>query len=164
MSPSFIMRISILLSALLSFSSLWGQDNDQVERLSNEDQISNVIDNFFYGLNNGDTTIILSVSGENMILRTTFNDGSNMPRIIEEEYDEFISTVGAPRTNKWEERISDVVIQIDDNLANAWMNYSFYVDSEFSHCGVNAFQFFQTTEGWKIISITDTRRKSDCDQ
>jgi hypothetical protein len=40
--------------------------------------------------------------------------------------------------------------------------YTFYVGDQMSHCGVNAFQLMKTTEGWKIIGITDTRRKDNC--
>jgi hypothetical protein len=39
------------------------------------------------------------------------------------------------------------------------MNYAFYLDDQFSHCGVNAFQLVRMEAGWQIIQITDTRRR-----
>jgi hypothetical protein len=48
-------------------------------------------------------------------------------------------------------------------MATAWTPYKFYLDKTFSHCGVNAFQLFKSENGWKIISILDTRRKEPCD-
>jgi hypothetical protein len=62
----------------------------------------------------------------------------------------------------WDERIGEVEIKIDDNLATAWMNYAFYVGDTFSHCGVNAFQLAKGEAGWKVIQIADSRRKVAC--
>ena len=31
-----------------------------------------------------------------------------------------------------------------------------------SHCGINAFQLFKSSDGWKVIQITDTRNKEGC--
>ncbi|MFT6982231.1 MAG: hypothetical protein ACJAUD_000998 [Crocinitomicaceae bacterium] len=75
---------------------------------------------------------------------------------------EFTTAVGTPHDAIWDERISNVVIQRDDNLAQVWMDYSFYLDDKFSHCGANSFQLVNSKDGWKIISITDTRRGTDC--
>lgn len=59
-------------------------------------------------------------------------------------------------------RIWDVEIQVDGPLATAWVPYVFYVGDQLSHCGVNAFQFAELESGWKIIQVTDTRRRA-CD-
>ena len=63
----------------------------------------------------------------------------------------------------WDERIGDIDVRIDGGLATAWMPYAFYLGDRFSHCGVNAFHLTLTSEGWKILHITDTRRTTDCD-
>lgn len=78
----------------------------------------------------------------------------------------FVRAVGSPHTEVWDERISDVQVRVDGNFATAWMNYTFYVVSngadQLSHCGVDAFQLFKGTDGWKVIQITDTRRRENC--
>ena len=61
----------------------------------------------------------------------------------------------------WDERIGDVEVHIDGGLATAWVPYAFYLGEEFSHCGANAVHLARTSEGWKIIHLTDTRRQ-DC--
>lgn len=53
-------------------------------------------------------------------------------------------------------------ILIDGNLASVWTDYKFYIDDQFSHCGVNSFQLFKGKDGWKVIYIIDTRRKENC--
>ena len=71
--------------------------------------------------------------------------------------------MGTPHDEVWDERIWDVVIHIDDNLASAWMNYAFILGDTLSHCGVNSMQFVRTAEGWKAVYLVDTRRRTGCE-
>ncbi len=61
-----------------------------------------------------------------------------------------------------DEKIWDPVIEVHDNLASVVVKYALYVDGNFSHCGVDAFQLFRSGEGWKIFQVADTRRTEDC--
>ena len=74
----------------------------------------------------------------------------------------FIEAIGAPRSEVWDERIWDLEVRVDGNLASAWMRYAFYLDDRFSHCGVNAIHLFRAPAGWQIIHIADTRRAEGC--
>lgn len=80
-----------------------------------------------------------------------------------DEASAFIQAVGTPRTQRWDERIWNVEVRVDGDLAGAWMNYAFYVDDQFSHCGVNAFQLVRSDGRWRILQITDTRRRTGCE-
>lgn len=85
--------------------------------------------------------------------------------VLEEgNVDQFVQAVGTPRTEVWDERIRDLQVRVDGGLATAWMSYAFYVDDQFSHCGVNAFQFIRTDADWQILQITDTRRREGCNR
>ncbi|MCJ7759077.1 MAG: nuclear transport factor 2 family protein, partial [Gillisia sp.] len=53
-------------------------------------------------------------------------------------------------------------IRINGALANVITPYSFYVNGNLSHCGVNSFQLFKESGNWKIIYIVDTRIKEGC--
>ncbi len=75
---------------------------------------------------------------------------------------DFARAVGNPRTEVWDERIGQLSIQVDGGLATAWMNYAFYLDDRFSHCGINAFQFIRSDTGWQILQLTYTRRQDSC--
>jgi hypothetical protein len=75
---------------------------------------------------------------------------------------EFTRAVGSPREVVWDERISELSIRTDGGLATSWMNYSFYLGDQFSHCGVNAIQWARIETEWRIIQITDTRRTESC--
>jgi hypothetical protein len=84
------------------------------------------------------------------------------PVVQGDAIDGFINAVGRPSTDKFDERISDPVVHIDDGLAMVWVKYSFYLNDKFSHCGVDAFLLAQDTSGWKILTIGDTRRREGC--
>jgi hypothetical protein len=75
---------------------------------------------------------------------------------------EFLEAIALPKEEPWDEHYSNLEIHIDGDLATAWMDYRFYRGTEFSHCGVNAMKFIRTETGWKMFSITDTRRTDNC--
>jgi hypothetical protein len=68
-----------------------------------------------------------------------------------------------PEGTNLDERILDYQIKIDGALASAWTPYNFYVNGNFSHCGVNSFQLVKMDDVWKIVYIIDTRRKEPCE-
>jgi len=74
----------------------------------------------------------------------------------------FITAVGTPHDQTWDERIWSYDIKIDDPMAQAWTEYTFYLGDQLSHCGVNVFEMIHLREGWKISGLVDTRRKSNC--
>ena len=126
------------------------------------DDVRAVVDRLFDGMRAGDSTAVRSVlHPEARFLTTMVRDGKPMLHVG--SVDDFVSAVGSPHDEVWNERIWNVDIHVDDRLAAAWMDYAFFLDDEFSHCGVNAFQFFHAEDGWKVIQITDTRRREGCD-
>ncbi len=120
------------------------------------------IDQFFDGLNSGDSSLMRTTLHKDARLMTTFNDQSGSPRITTSDIEQFLSRVGAPKENKWEEKLWSKTIKVEDNLAMVWTEYSFFIDDVLSHCGVNAFMLARQEDGWKIFQITDTRKKTSC--
>lgn len=76
--------------------------------------------------------------------------------------DGFITAVGKPSPAMWDERIYNPEVRIDGRLAMVWTEYDFYLGDKFSHCGVDLFQLLKTADGWKIITLADTRRREGC--
>lgn len=62
----------------------------------------------------------------------------------------------------WDEQIYDVEIHVDGAMASAWTPYTFYLDGEISHCGINSIEMLHDGEGWKVTQLSDTRRRGDC--
>lgn len=145
----------LCLILLLFFSFL-------LEAQHEEDNIKDVITLFFDGLQNGDTIKIKETISDKLILQTTYiNDEKSV--LKNENVSAFLNSVASKkREDIWEEKLVSVHINIDDNMANVWTPYEFYLNNKFSHCGVNSFQLFNDGVKWRIIYLIDTRRKQDC--
>ncbi|MCR9173612.1 MAG: nuclear transport factor 2 family protein [bacterium] len=153
------MKYFAIVLMSLSFSA-FSQDSETT--IDDSSAVRATIDQLFQGMKNGDSTLVAAVFHPEIQMMSTFTDEEGNPRSHKGSAAEFKNAVGTPHDQVWDERISNVRIQIDGNLAQAWMDYSFYLDDTFSHCGVNAIQLFKTNEGWKMVHLADTRRRSDC--
>ncbi len=151
--------VSLVLLALVGS---WSTGSLRAQ--SAEDEVMAVINTLFEGMREGDSTMVRSVFHPRLTMASVFVDREGVPRLaIGGGPDDFVEAVGTPHEEQWDERIWEPIILIDGNLATAWTPYAFYLDGELRHCGTNAFQLFRGTEGWQIIRLTDTRRRSDCD-
>jgi len=56
----------------------------------------------------------------------------------------------------------DVKIQTD--IAMAWVPYEFYLNDEFSHCGVDIFTLLKKEGEWKIILAAYTVENEGCEE
>ena len=147
----------------LAFSQTEQSDQSSDYTSTNEKKIRLVLENLFNGMRDSDSALVRSLFHEDATLKSTyFYEKLDKARIIEDDLEDFIIAIGTPKEEIWNEKIANVVILQDDFFAQVWMDYEFYVDDTFSHCGVNSIQMVITQSGWKIIDITDTRRKSAC--
>lgn len=130
----------------------------------NEINIKKVIKLFFKGLQSGDTVTIKKTLTSNIILQTTHIDKEGKSILRTENLDQFLKAVASKKAEDiWEEKLLSYNIQVDGNMANVWTPYEFYLNNDFSHCGVNSFQLYLNDSGqWKIIYLIDTRRRKDC--
>jgi hypothetical protein len=130
---------------------------------SDEKDIQAVVDQLFKGMEKGDSAMVHNAFTKEVSMTTIFRDKTNNPVIINENsLTEFLNAVGKPHKEVWYEEIWNMKINVDGDFASAWCDYAFYVDKNFSHCGVDAFHLFRTKEGWKIFHLADTRRKANC--
>ena len=129
--------------------------------LTDKEDVVKVIHLLFEGMRKGDSAMVSAVFDKGARM-ATIDSRRGEPQFREGSLPRFLNAVGTPHDNVWDERIGDPVVQVDGHLATVWVNYAFYVDDQFSHCGVNAFQLFKGPEGWKIVNLTDTRREDGC--
>jgi ketosteroid isomerase-like protein len=116
----------------------------------------------FDAMRQGDGQALLDAFAEGATLHTAMAGKDGTPQLRPESIAAFAESVAKPHDEPYDERLGQVRIRIDGHLATAWAPYHFYVGERFSHCGVNAFQLVNTTRGWKILHITDTRRREGC--
>ncbi|XWN37817.1 MAG: nuclear transport factor 2 family protein [Balneola sp.] len=129
---------------------------------SDKELILSQIETLFDGMRAGDSSAVSRVFTSDATMQSISKDREGNTRISQGSISGFKRSLGTPHNDVWDERVGEIQINIDENLATAWVPYSFYVGDNFSHCGVNSFQFAKTTEGWKAISIVDTRRRTEC--
>ncbi|MEM9822304.1 MAG: nuclear transport factor 2 family protein [Bacteroidota bacterium] len=152
----FVMHNKMLFIALLFCTlSLNGQDSE-------ETLVIQTIQKLFDGMRAGDSTAVRSLFASHATMQSVSTDRDGQPQLKEGAVDGFVEAVGTPHEEIWDEKIWSYQVNIDDRLATVWTDYTFYRGTQLSHCGVNAFQLFKGQAGWKIIHITDTRRRTDC--
>ncbi len=120
-----------------------------------------VVHTLFDGMRARDAEVVGGVFHESArMFRAPQPGGDGTVRVGSVE--RFVDAVGGG-TEVWDEPVWDPVVQVRDNLATVWVKYAFYLDGEFSHCGVDAFVLVRTGEGWKIAALADTSRQEDCE-
>ena len=144
----------LLTLALMAPLVAIAQNNKKSEKA-----IKAVINQFFEGMAKGDTVLLKSACTASPILQTFMADKEGNMKIYTEDFQELVSFIGAPTTNKYLEKIDFEEIMVEQSLASVWTPYKFYLNGKFSHSGTNSFQLVKTDAGWKIQYIIDTRRK-----
>ncbi len=144
----------VLLTLILNASAVRAQTEHAEVRM--------VIDQLFRGMRSGDSALVSRAVLSTATLQTVMKDAKGEIKTEGGAIAGFIKAVGTPHQDVWDERIYEVVIQVDGPMATVWAPYQFYRGKEFSHCGVNAFTLIETAAGWKISAIIETRRKEAC--
>lgn len=122
-------------------------------------EVRKVIDQLFDGMRKGDSSQVRKTFLPNATLNSSFINKKGEAKLHQDSITSFLNAIGTPHTEIWDERLLSCEIKIDENLATVWTKYAFYIDNVYSHEGVNAFQLVKVAGEWKILIITDTRRK-----
>ena len=118
------------------------------------------VERLFDAMRKRDTTAMRALFDSTARLVTT-GTRNGQPTLRTIPIEQWLQGVGRA-TQELDERIWDPVVHTDDNLATVWVKYEFVAGGQFSHCGVDAFQLFRSTTGWKIFQVTDTQRRDNC--
>lgn len=150
-----VVFIVTLLISIILFGCSESNSN-----ISEKNKIETAIKIFFDGFHKKDSLIIKSVIENSFELKSVSFQNENA-FINNLNGDKFISAVvNRNEAPVWNEKLISFEIKIDGPLANAWVEYEFWLDDKLSHCGVNSFHLLKKESGWKIFTITDSRRKN----
>jgi hypothetical protein len=147
----------VLVLGLIFLATNEGKSQDTL----GESAIKNLITDFFSAMKAKNVQVIQNSFHPDAVMNTTL-DGGDFATLGHAKVADFLSRVGTSQATL-DEQILSIEIRMDGHMANAWTPYKFYVDENFSHCGVNSFQLINTDVGWKIVHIIDTRHKEGCD-
>lgn len=153
------MRKAILLSGILCCMFCFSAFSQSEER-----EIQAVIQSLFDAMRAKNAEQVAAAFSADAIMQTivTKPEGNTVGT---NSVGDFAKRIGStPAETQLDERISEYQINVDGAMATAWTPYRFYLNGNFSHCGVNSFQLVKMGEGWKIVYIIDTRRKEPCEE
>ena len=120
-----------------------------------------VVRRLFDGMRAGDSAAVRATfHPEAMLATARVRNGAAVFEV--DTVDAFVRAVGTPHPVVWDERIRKTRVELDGPLASVWAEYSFYAGPTFSHCGIDAFQLARDGEAWRIVALTDTRRRDGC--
>lgn len=128
-----------------------------------KDSATTMIEEFFKAFHEQDSVKLKSFAFKEVQIKSIGKIESGEIVVNTDNYENFVSSISSiPAEVNFEERLGNLTVNTDGYLANVWMPYEFYINGDFSHCGVNNFQLISTKKGWKIFSIVDTRKKEAC--
>ncbi len=138
-----------------------------------KEAVKATINRLFEGMRKGDSTIARSVFHQKAITQNIGFSAKTGKNYIntENRLDGFLKAIGTPHTDIWDEQPGEFDIKIDNQMAQVWVPYQFFLGGKFSHCGVDVFTLYNenynadpnlTKSNWKILYLTYTMRTKDC--
>lgn len=129
---------------------------------SAESEVVDVLNRLFDGMRRVDSAMVRPLfHAKARLITTSMREGAPVVR-VQDSVEGFIASIGRPRTEVWDERLSNVKVTIDGPLASVWADYHFYRGMTLSHCGVDHVLLVKEGASWKIIELSDTRRETGC--
>jgi hypothetical protein len=128
---------------------------------NDEPAIVAAVSTFLDGIRTRDTTQIRStVAAGATVVAVGGSTGLGAPSTI----DGLIERTGKGTGPGNDERMENPKVQIDDQLASLWANFTLTRGGEttISACGVNLFLLRRGPDGWKIFQIAVTYRTDGC--
>lgn len=125
--------------------------------------VEQVIIDLFDGMREADSAKVKALFDQDVQLYTSFTNKEGKDILKKGELAPFLNAIGSPHDKIWDEKIWNTKVKVDKGIAQVWTDYAFYIGSDFSHCGIDAFHLTKDTSGkWKIVHLMDTRRKEGC--
>jgi hypothetical protein len=146
---------SLISLTLLSISAFSNTKKSQAE----EDKIKAVVLKTFTAMKSVDSTTLKSCFTSNALLHVSqIRPEGNIIRDV--PVVKFIQSVLSRKPGDMDERVlSWGPIQIDHEIASAWVPYEFYLNGKFSHKGVDVFLLVKIGDEWKIQTLMYNMQK-----
>ncbi len=152
LKTKYLLVISML--TLLTAKSI-GQDD--------QSGIKETIQKMFLGMSTFDSTLVKSTFTPDFFLKSIMVNKAGQTVLAHETGETFLQAVAKKEPGlNLEEKLLSYQIFIDGPMAMVWTPYEFYINQKLNHCGVNLFTMVKINQVWKILGITDTRRKEPC--
>ncbi|HEY4658392.1 MAG TPA: nuclear transport factor 2 family protein [Gemmatimonadaceae bacterium] len=143
--------------ALLALATPLAAQSPQ-ESAAAKAEVFSVVRRLFDGMRAKDTTAMRATLDTGATLQSVGPAGLRKTAIT----NWLRGVASAPDSVTLDERIANERVYVDGGLAMVWVDYWFFRNERFSHCGVDAFLLARGAGGWKIFALADTRRTEGC--
>jgi hypothetical protein len=140
----FLCLFAVQASAQSTVQSTSTPNND-----AEKEAVKNVIKQTFKAMITVDTVLLKSCFAPGAIMHVVQNQKDSVV-VRTSKVSDFVASIGKQQPGALDERSFDEIIYIDRELASAWAPYTFHRNGQFSHKGIDSFQFVKLKEGWKI--------------
>jgi hypothetical protein len=147
------------VAALIFLSFFYNAAMAQAEN----EAIKKQINTFFAGMKSNDTVVINSAVDSSCFLYTIMQTKDGKTLLENGKMADFLKQVTELKGKNIDEQPLSFDIKIDGAMAIAWVPYKLFFNGQLHHCGADVFTLIKRDNGWKIMGITDTRRKNGCD-
>lgn len=143
----------ILLSGAAMVSPVGAQSSEEAA----EPEVRAAVDQIFEGMRTANPDLVRAVFAQGARFAGVDPSGA----VTVQSVDGWLSAIGSSE-RRWDERVYDVEVEVDGNMASVWAPYTFYLDGAVRHCGINSIELLHDGSGWKVTQIADTRRTDAC--
>jgi len=140
-----VLSFLCLLAVQSSAQSGATTSNNDAEK----EAVKNVIKQTFKAMLAADTVLLKSCFAPGAIMHVIQNQKDSVV-VRTSKVADFVASIGKQQPGSLDERSFDEIIYIDRELASAWAPYTFHRNGQFSHKGIDSFQFVKLKDGWKI--------------
>lgn len=158
-TTTWLLAIAPTIALATPLSAL-GQQVPASTRTAAESEVLATVERVFEGMREGDSAKVRSTLHEGARFAGLTDQGGQQG-ITYPAVDDWVAAVGESN-GRWDERIYEVEVHVDGDMASVWAPFTFYLDGQILHCGVNSIELLRAEEGWKITQVADTRREGEC--
>ncbi len=150
--------VLLVIFILASFIS-YGQSAE----LEQNKKVKLVITELFNAYKDGDSTRVRAVFADDAHVQTISKTPDGADKLSNlQSVDGFIKYIGGGLPEVHDEKLWDIQIHSDGQLATLWTRYAFFLGEKFIHCGTETFLLRKVKSEWKIFYLVDTRQKTGC--
>ena len=154
------MTLATVIKIVCLATLLAGTAGAQSASAAADAEVRAVVRRVFEGMHDADSAKVRATFAPGARF-VTVGTRANPDTIVYETPDGWLAAIAG--SNKgWEERVSNVRIQVDANMASAWMDYVFLLNGAVRHCGVDSMELSKVRGEWKITQLSDTQRRTGC--
>jgi len=133
---------------------------DRVEaQMGGEEEVLAAVHQIFEGMRTADPDLVRAVFASDARFASVADGGAGAVSV--QSVEGWLDAIGASE-RRWDERVYEVEVRLDGNMASVWAPYTFYLDGAVRHCGINSIEMLRDAAGWKVTQISDTRRPGTC--